>query len=183
MSAVYDFTVKDRKGNQVSLNEYAGKVLLIVNTATGCGFTPHYEPLEAMYKEMKDQGLEILDFPCNQFANQAPGSEDEIHQFCTLKFGADFPQFAKIDVNGENASPLYAYLATEKPFAGFGKGLKNAALNKFAEMNNKQFGDKAYIKWNFTKFLINREGKVVARFEPTVDMKEVRAAVAAELGK
>ena len=183
MSAVFDFTVKDRKGNQVSLNEYAGKVLLIVNTATGCGFTPHYEPLEAMYKEMKDQGLEILDFPCNQFANQAPGSEDEIHQFCTLKFGADFPQFAKIDVNGENASPLYAYLATEKPFVGFGKGLKNAALNKFAEMNNKQFGDKAYIKWNFTKFLINREGKVVARFEPTVDMKEVRAAVAAELGK
>ena len=183
MSAVFDFTVKDRKGNQVSLNEYAGKVLLIVNTATGCGFTPHYEPLEAMYKDMKDQGLEILDFPCNQFANQAPGSEDEIHQFCTLKFGADFPQFAKIDVNGENASPLYAYLATEKPFAGFGKGLKNAALNKFAEMNNKQFGDKAYIKWNFTKFLINREGKVVARFEPTVDMKEVRAAVAAELGK
>jgi glutathione peroxidase len=183
MSTVYDFTVKDRKGNQVSLNDYAGKVLLIVNTATGCGFTPHYEPLEAMYKDMKDQGLEILDFPCNQFANQAPGSEDEIHQFCTLKFGADFPQFAKIDVNGENASPLYAYLATEKPFAGFGKGLKNAALNKFAEMNNKQFGDKAYIKWNFTKFLINREGKVVARFEPTVDMKEVRAAVAAELGK
>ncbi|MBR4332770.1 MAG: glutathione peroxidase [Clostridia bacterium] len=183
MPTVYDFTVKDRKGNQVSLNDYAGKVLLIVNTATGCGFTPHYEPLEAMYKDMKDQGLEILDFPCNQFANQAPGSEDEIHQFCTLKFGADFPQFAKIDVNGENASPLYAYLATEKPFAGFGKGLKNAALNKFAEMNNKQFGDKAYIKWNFTKFLINREGKVVARFEPTVDMKEVRAAVAAELGK
>ena len=183
MSTVYDFTVKDRKGNQVSLNEYAGKVLLIVNTATGCGFTPHYEPLEAMYKDMKDQGLEILDFPCNQFANQAPGSEDEIHQFCTLKFGADFPQFAKIDVNGENASPLYAYLATEKPFAGFGKGLKNAALNKFAEMNNKQFGDKAYIKWNFTKFLVNREGKVVARFEPTVDMKEVRAAVAAELVK
>ena len=183
MSSVYDFTVKDRKGNQVSLNEYAGKVLLIVNTATGCGFTPHYEPLEAMYKDMKDQGLEILDFPCNQFANQAPGSEDEIHQFCTLKFGADFPQFAKIDVNGENASPLYAYLATEKPFAGFGKGLKNAALNKFAEMNNKQFGDKAYIKWNFTKFLVSREGKVVARFEPTVDMKEVRAAVAAELEK
>ena len=183
MPTVYDFTVKDRKGNQVSLNDYAGKVLLIVNTATGCGFTPHYEPLEAMYKDMKDQGLEILDFPCNQFANQAPGSEDEIHQFCTLKFGADFPQFAKIDVNGENASPLYAYLATEKPFAGFGKGLKNAALNKFAEMNNKQFGDKAYIHWNFTKVLINREGKVVARFEPTVDMKEVRAAVAAELGK
>ena len=183
MSAVYDFTVKDRKGNQVSLNEYAGKVLLIVNTATGCGFTPHYEPLEAMYKDMKDQGLEILDFPCNQFANQAPGSEDEIHQFCTLKFGADFPQFAKIDVNGENASPLYAYLATEKPFAGFGKGLKNAALNKFAEMNNKQFGDKAYIKWNFTKFLINRDGEVVNRFSSSYNMTRVEEAIVDQLGE
>ncbi len=181
--SVYDFTVKDRKGNQVSLGEYAGKVLLIVNTATGCGFTPHYEPLEAMYKDLKDQGLEILDFPCNQFANQAPGSEDEIHEFCTLKFGADFPQFAKVEVNGENAVPLYAYLATEKPFEGFGKGLKNAALNKFASMNNKQYGDKAYIKWNFTKFLVNRQGQVIARFEPTADMKDVRAAVEAELKK
>ena len=181
MSTVYDFTVKDRKGGEVSLSEYQGKVLLIVNTATGCGFTLHYEPLEAMYKEMKDQGLEILDFPCNQFANQAPGSEDEIHEFCTLKFGTEFPQFAKIDVNGDNADPLFVYLATEKPFEGFGKGLKNAALSKFADMNNKTFGDKAYIKWNFTKFLVDREGKVLARFEPTVDMKVVREAVAAAL--
>ena len=181
MSNVYDFTVKDRQGNDVSLSEYQGKVLLIVNTATGCGFTPHYEPLEEMYKEFKDQGLEILDFPCNQFANQAPGSDDEIHEFCTLKFGTDFPQFAKIDVNGETADPLFAYLATEKPFESFGKGLKNAALNKFAKANNKQFGDKAYIKWNFTKFLVDREGEVIARFEPTVDMKEVKAAVEAAL--
>ena len=178
---IYDLKVKDRKGNEVSLNDYAGKVLLIVNTATGCGFTPHYEPLEAMYREFRDRGFEILDFPCNQFANQAPGSEDEIHEFCTLKFGTEFPQFAKIDVNGENADPLFAYLAKEKPFAGFGKGLKNAALNKFSDMNNKQFGDKAYIKWNFTKFLVDREGRVLARFEPTVDMKEVREAVAAAL--
>ena len=181
MKTVYDFTVKDRKGNDVSLSEHKGKVLLIVNTATGCGFTPHYDPLEAMYKELKDKGFEILDFPCNQFANQAPGSEDEIHEFCTLKFGADFPQFKKIDVNGETADPLYAFLATEKPFAGFGKGIKNAMLEKFANMNNKQFGEKAYIKWNFTKFLVDREGKVVARFEPTVDMKDVRAAVEAAL--
>ena len=113
MKTVYDFTAKDRKGNDVSLSAYAGKVLLIVNTATGCGFTPHYDPLEAMYKEFKDKGFEILDFPCNQFANQAPGSEDEIHSFCTLKFGADFPQFKKIDVNGEGADPLFAFLATE----------------------------------------------------------------------
>ena len=176
MKTVYDFTVKDRFGQDVSLADYRGKVLLIVNTATGCGFTPHYEPLEAMYRELKEQGFEILDFPCNQFANQAPGDEEEIHQFCTLKFGTEFPQFKKIDVNGETAEPLFAFLATEKPFAGFGKGLKNAALNKFADMNNKQFGDKAYITWNFTKFLIDREGKVIARFEPTVDMKDVRNA-------
>ena len=179
--SVYDFTVKDRKGNEVNLGEYSGKVLLIVNTATGCGFTPHYEPLEAMYKELKDQGFEILDFPCNQFANQAPGDADEIHEFCTLKFGTEFPQFAKIEVNGDNAEPLYAYLATEKPFAGFGKGLKNAALEKFANMNNKTFGDKAYIKWNFTKFLVDREGKVIARFEPTMDMDKVKEAVVAAL--
>ncbi|MBR6029169.1 MAG: glutathione peroxidase [Clostridia bacterium] len=183
MAAISDFTVKDRKGNEVSLKAYAGKVLLIVNTATGCGFTPHYEPLEAMYREFRDQGFEILDFPCNQFANQAPGSEDEIHQFCTMKFGTEFPQFAKINVNGEDADPLFAFLAGEKPFAGFGKGLKNAALQKFADMNNRAFGDKAYIKWNFTKFLVNRQGEVVARFEPTEDMKTVRDAVAAELEK
>jgi glutathione peroxidase len=183
MATVYDFTVKDRMGNNVDLNEYAGKVLLIVNTATGCGFTPHYDPLEAMYKEYRDKGFEILDFPCNQFANQAPGSEDEIHEFCTLKFGTEFPQFAKIDVNGEDADPLFAFLATEKPFEGFGKGIKNAAMTKFANANNKKFGDKAYIKWNFTKFLIDREGNVVVRFEPTVDMDEVKAAVAAELEK
>ena len=183
MKTVYDFTVKDRLGQDVSLADYRGKVLLIVNTATGCGFTPHYEPLEAMYRDLKEQGFEILDFPCNQFANQAPGDADEIHQFCTLKFGTDFPQFKKIDVNGENAEPLFAFLAAEKPFAGFGKGLKNAALSKFADMNNKQFGDKAYIKWNFTKFLIDREGKVIARFEPTEDMKEVRNAVTEALKK
>ena len=178
---VYDFTVKDRKGNDVKLDAYKGKLLLIVNTATGCGFTPHYKPLEAMYKDLKDKGLEILDFPCNQFANQAPGSDDEIHNFCTLKFGTEFPQFAKIDVNGETADPLFVHLATEKPFAGFGKGLKSVALSKFTEMNNKAFGNKAYIKWNFTKFLVNREGKVIARFEPTADMKDVRSAVEAAL--
>ena len=160
MKTVYDFTVKDRKGNDVSLSEYKGKVLLIVNTATGCGFTPHYDPLEAMYKELREKNF---------------------HSFCTLKFGADFPQFKKIDVNGETADPLFAFLAMEKPFEGFGKGVKNAMLEKFAKMNNKQFGDKAYIKWNFTKFLIDREGNVVARFEPTVDMAEVKKAVEAAL--
>ena len=181
MPTVYDFKVKEKSGNEKSLRDYEGKVLLIVNTATGCGFTPHYDPLEAMYREFRDQGFEILDFPCNQFANQAPGTDEEIHQFCTMKFGTEFPQFAKIDVNGETADPLFAYLASVKPFVGFGKGLKNAALDKFAKINNKQFGDKTYIGWKFTKFLIDREGNVVARFEPTVDMDEVKAAVQAIL--
>ena len=181
MKTVYDFTVKDRQGNEVSLSEYRGKVLLIVNTATGCGFTPHYEPLEAMYRDLRDKGFEILDFPCNQFADQASGSDDEIHEFCTLKFGTEFPQFAKLDVNGETAHPLFAYLAEQKPFAGFGKGLKNAALGKFADMNNKKYGEKTYIGWNFTKFLIDRDGNVIARFEPTADMEEVRKAVIAAL--
>lgn len=116
MKTIYDFTVKDRQGNSVSLSDYRGKVLLIVNTATGCGFTPHYDPLEAMYRDFRDRGFEILDFPCNQFANQAPGTEDEIHTFCTMKFGTEFPQFAKIDVNGETADPLFC-------FFGDGKGV------------------------------------------------------------
>ena len=183
MATIYDFKVKDRKGEEVSLKDYEGKLLLVVNTATGCGFTPHYEPLEAMYKDLRDMGFEILDFPCNQFANQAPGSEDEIHEFCTVKFGTEFPQFAKIDVNGDSADPLFAWLATEKPFEGFGKGLKNLSLEKFTNMNNKKFGDKAYIKWNFTKFLVDRSGNVIARFEPTEDMDNVRKAVEAELDK
>ncbi len=183
MATVYDFTVKDRKGNEVGLGEYKGKVLLIVNTATGCGFTPHYEPLEAMYKDLRDKGFEILDFPSNQFAGQAPGSDDEIHSFCTMKFGTEFPQFSKIDVNGENADPLFVYLASEKPFCGFGKGIKNAMLNKFAKMNNKKYGDKTYIGWNFTKFLVDRDGKVLARFEPTEDMNNVRAAVEKAIGR
>ncbi len=153
MPTVYDFNVKEKSGNEKSLRDYEGKVLLIVNTATGCGFTPHY----------------------------APGTDEEIHQFCTMKFGTEFPQFAKIDVNGETADPLFAYMASVKPFVGFGKGLKNAALDKFAKINNKQFGDKTYIGWNFTKFLIDREGNVVARFEPTVDMDEVKATVQAIL--
>ena len=181
MKTVYDFTVKNRQGHDVSLSEYRGKVLLIVNTATGCGFTPHYEPLEEMYKVFRARGFEILDFPCNQFAGQAPGSDDEIHAFCTLKFGTEFPQFAKIDVNGETADPLFNYLASEKPFEGFGTGLKSAALNKFAKANNKKYGDKTNIGWNFTKFLVDREGKVIARFEPTFDMDKVKAAVKAAL--
>jgi len=139
---IYDYVVKDRKGNDVKLEKYKGKVLLIVNTATGCGFTPQYEGLENLYIKYKDKGFEILDFPCNQFGNQAPGSNDEIHEFCTLKYKTTFPRFAKIDVNGKNEDPLYTYLKSQK------KGLLS---------NN--------IKWNFTKFLVDKEGNVVGRFD------------------
>ena len=177
MSTVYDFTVKDMMGNDVSLKDYAGKVLLIVNTATGCGFTPQYEDLERIYAAYKDQGFEILDFPCNQFANQAPESDEEINSFCSLKFNTAFPRFKKLEVNGEGADPLFRDLATEAPFKGFGSGLKAKALEKFAKANAKKFGDEAYIMWNFTKFLIDRNGALVARFEPTADMAEVEQAV------
>jgi glutathione peroxidase len=179
--SIYDITVKTRKGEDFALSQLQGKVLLIVNTATGCGFTPQYEALEKLYEAYHDRGLEVLDFPCNQFGHQAPGEDEEIHAFCTGRYKTQFDQFRKIDVNGETADPLFAWLAAEKPFEGFGKGLKFVALKKFADMNNKAFGDKAYIKWNFTKFLIDREGNVLARFEPTVDMKAVREAVASAL--
>lgn len=171
---VYDFTVKDRRGNDVSLTEYKGKVLLIVNTATRCGFTPQYEELEALYKNYKEQGLEILDFPCNQFGEQAPGTEEEIHQFCTLNFGTEFPQFKKIEVNGENESPLYTYLKSQQGFKGF--DLENKIGKLLDEMMTKadpDYASKPDIKWNFTKFLINRQGNVVERYEPTTDCKVI----------
>lgn len=177
----FDYEVTQQDGSKKSLKEYEGKVLLVVNTATGCGFTPQYEDLERIYAEYRDRGLEILDFLCNQFAGQTPGTDDEINQFCSLKFNTEFPRFKKIDVNGDNAEPLFADLATEAPFQGFGKGVKAGALNKFAQVNNKKFGEKAYIKWNFTKFLISRDGKLVERFEPTRPMDEVEQAIKEQL--
>jgi len=178
--SVYDHVAIKPNGTEVPLSDYAGKVLLIVNTATGCGFTPQYEDLEAIYAKYRDQGFEILDFPCNQFANQAPETDDEIHLFCTLKFGTEFPQFKKGDVNGDNANPLFVELATALPFQGF-DGLKKVVMNKVAKSVDKEFGDKAYIKWNFTKFLVARDGTIVARFEPTAKMSEVEKAIAAQL--
>lgn len=177
MTTLYDFSVLNQDNQEISLDAYCGKVLLIVNTATGCGLTPQYQGLQELYDRYQEQGFEILDFPCNQFADQAPESDEEIHQFCTMKFGTDFPQFKKGDVNGETANPLFVRLATAFPFQGFGKGIKALALDKFAKANNKKFGDKAYIMWNFTKFLVDRQGNVVARFEPTTDMAEVESAI------
>ena len=178
---VYDFTVKDRMGNEVSLKDYEGKVLLIVNTATGCGFTPHYEPLEAMYEKYHDQGLEIVDVPCNQFKGQTPGTDEEIHQFCTLKYNTQFPQMKKSDVNGENAIELFKYLKSQKGFEGFGKGPAALAMSALLMTIDRNYKNNPEIKWNFTKFVVDREGNVVARFEPTADMKKVEECVASLL--
>lgn len=168
MASIYDFTVKDTQGNDVALSDYKGKVLLIVNTATECGFTPQYEGLEELYKEFKDQPFEILDFPCNQFLNQAPGSNEEIANFCKTKFGTEFTTFGKIDVNGENEAPLYTFLKDAQP-QGIADAGTAAFLAKLEEVTDVYRGSN--IKWNFTKFLVDKEGKVVARYEPNIEPK------------
>ncbi len=178
--AIYDYTVKDINGNDVDMAQYKGKVLLVVNTATGCGFTPQYDGLQDLYDKYAEQGLEILDFPCNQFGGQAPGTEEEIASFCDSRYGITFPQFSKIEVNGDAACPIFVELAAAKPFQGF-KGLKGAVMKGPQKMIDKTFGDKAYIKWNFTKFLIDREGNIIERFEPTVEPSDIDAAIAALL--
>lgn len=172
--SVYDFKVKDIHDHDVSLGDYKGKVLLIVNTATGCGFTPQYEGLEALYEKYKDRGLEILDFPCNQFLNQAPGTNQEIAQFCQLKYHTAFPTFAKIEVNGKNEHPLYAYL--KKEFAQDTTNGETAGfLDKLKTLGQNVAG--VNIKWNFTKFLVDRSGKVVGRFAPTVKPEDLASRI------
>lgn len=173
---IYDLKAKNGKGEEVSFEQYKGKVLLIVNTATGCGFTPQYEGLENMYKKYHEKGLEILDFPCNQFGNQAPGSDEEIHEFCTLKYNTTFGQFAKVDVNGENESEVWKYLKSQKGFEGF-PGLKGKVLIPIAKAMDKDYKNNSNIKWNFTKFLVDREGNVVERFEPIVEPKDIEKKV------
>ena len=151
---LYDFIVKGKSGEDISLSKFKGKVLLIVNTATGCGFTPQYGGLQDLYEEYKDKGFEILDFPCDQFGHQAPGSDEEITNFCTGRFGITFPQFSKIEVNGKNSIPLYTWLKKQK------SGILGGA-----------------IKWNFTKFLVDRKGNVVERFAPTVEPKNIEGKI------
>ena len=152
---IYDYTVKDAAGNDVSMKEYEGKDLLIVNTATGCGFTPQYEGLQDLYEKYQAQGLEVLDFPCNQFGNQAPGTEEEIEDFCQSRYGITFKMFKKVEVNGEEAEPLFKFLKEQK---------------------GGMMGSK--IKWNFTKFLVDRNGNVVERYAPTTTPEQIDAAVA-----
>lgn len=180
--SIYDFKVKDDVEQEVSLSDYKGKVLLIVNTATRCGFTPQYKELEALYEKYSKDGFEILDFPCNQFGEQAPGTIQEIHSFCTANFDIQFPQFDKIEVNGANEHPLYTFLKAQKGFGGFdtndqrGKFMDDMLRNKDANYDKK-----SDIKWNFTKFLVSRDGRVLKRYEPTDKMSDIEAAIQMEV--
>ncbi len=174
----YDQSVTTVKGEEVSMSSFKGKVVLIVNTATGCGFTPHYKDIEAMYEKYHEKGLEVIDVPCNQFAGQTPGTDEEIHEFCTLKYKTQFPQMKKSDVNGDNALPLFEYLKSQKGFEGFGKGAKAIAMGVMLSKIDKDYKNNPDIKWNFTKFVVDRQGNVVARFEPTVKMEIIDEFIA-----
>lgn len=174
MRTVYEFSVKDRKGNNVSLREYANEVLLIVNTATKCGFTPTYTELEALYEKYHSQGFEILDFPCNQFGQQAPGTDESIHQFCKLTYGTEFSRFKKVKVNGDDADPLFKFLKEQKGFAGFDMTSEIApVLVDLLDKADPNWRETPDIKWNFTKFLVNKKGQVVKRYEPTEKIENI----------
>ena len=181
-SSVYDFTVKDDAGKDVSLAEYKGKVLLIVNTATRCGFTPQYKELEALYEKYQAEGFEILDFPCNQFGEQAPGTIREIHQFCTANFDIQFPQFDKIEVNGVNEHPLYTFLKAQKGFGGFDTNdQRGKMMDNMLRKRDANYDKNADIKWNFSKFLISRDGRVLKRYEPTENISNIEADMQMEV--
>ena len=174
MRTVYEFSVKDRKGGNVSLKEYSNEVLLIVNTATKCGFTPTYTELEALYEKYHSQGFEILDFPCNQFGQQAPGTDEKIHEFCKLTYGTEFPRFKKVKVNGPDADPLFQFLKEQKGFAGFDMTHPTApVLVYLLDKATPDWRDTPDIKWNFTKFLVNKKGQVVKRYEPTENIENI----------
>ena len=168
----YDLTVMNADNEVVSMKDFEGKVVLVVNTATGCGFTPQYKDLEEIYEKYHDQGLEIVDVPCNQFAGQTPGTDEEIHNFCTLNYGTQFPQMKKADVNGENESPVYTWLKEQMPSEDI-KGLKNKATMAMISKISDSCKKESDIKWNFTKFLVDREGNVVKRYAPVVDPAEI----------
>ncbi|MBR5411030.1 MAG: glutathione peroxidase [Clostridia bacterium] len=176
--SIYDYKVETRKSGELDLATLKGKVVLIVNTATGCGFTPQYEGLEALYEKYHDSGFEVLDFPCNQFAGQAPGNDDEIHEFCTLRYKTQFDQLKKIEVNGENEAPLYTYLKSQIAEDEV-TGLKNKTVMKAIAKISKTAKNDADIKWNFTKFLVDRDGNVKHRYSPTAGADVIEKDVAA----
>jgi glutathione peroxidase len=178
MKTIYDFTVKDRKGKDVSMKEYANEVLLIVNSATKCGFTPQYEELEKLYEKYRSEGFVVLDFPCNQFGQQAPGTDESIHEFCKLNFGTDFPRFKKTKVTGPDADPLFKFLEEQKGFAGWDMDHPIAhILDDMLSKEDPDYKEKPSIKWNFTKFLIDKKGNVVKRFEPTEKIEVIAAEI------
>ena len=174
--SIYELKVKARDGKEVSLSKFIGKVLIIVNTATGCGFTPQYEGLEKLYQKYHEKGLEILDFPCNQFGNQAPGTNDEIHEFCSLKYNTSFDQFAKIDVNGENEDKLYTILKAAIADDVI-KGISNKMAMKAIEKISKTAKEKNDIKWNFTKFIVDKDGNIIERFSPTFKPEDMKKKI------
>jgi glutathione peroxidase len=177
--SIYDISVKDINGKEVSMAQYKGKVLLIVNVASKCGLTPQYKGLEALYLKYKDQGFEILAFPCNQFFGQEPGTNDEIQSFCSLNYKVTFPLFDKIDVNGENESPLYTYLKAQAPFVGYPEGFEDFGerLTMIHQKTGTGFDRGDAIKWNFGKFLVSRDGKTIIRFEPMVTPDMMKGAI------
>ena len=181
---IYDYTIRTGKGAELNLADFKGKVIMVVNTATGCGFTPQYKALESMYRDMKDKGFEILDFPCDQFGHQAPGTNDTIHSFCVSRYDISFPQFAKTDVNGKDALELFDYLKSKQGFRGFlMNSPESVHMEKRAREKDPDYRNNSDIKWNFTKFLVNRIGQVVDRFEPDAGTDIVRQAVEIELNR
>ncbi|MDR1421464.1 MAG: glutathione peroxidase [Coriobacteriales bacterium] len=179
--SIYDYSYTSIEGDQVSMEQYRGAVLLIVNTASKCGFTPQYKGLENLYERYRDQGFTVIGFPCNQFMEQEPGGESEIAEFCSVRYGVSFPLSAKVDVRDEGAIPLYGYLTSQQDFKGLGKGLKAKALGTMLKARYKDDYADEQIKWNFTKFLVDRDGQVVARFEPVVDPASIAADIEALL--
>ena len=180
-TTVYDFTSITNTGDELDFSAYKGKVLLLVNTASKCGFTPQYEGLEALYKKYRDQGLVIVGFPCDQFGHQEPGSNEEIAEFCRVNYGVTFPLMDKVDVNGENATPIFKWLYSEQPFAGFGDSERGQMMDRMLSGQDPDYASNPDIKWNFTKFLINKKGRVIARFEPTVDPASIESDIKALL--
>ena len=180
-NTIYRFTAESNSGEEVDFSDYKGKVLLVVNTASKCGFTPQYDGLEALYEKYKEKGLVVVGFPCDQFGHQEPGSNEEIEEFCRLNHGVTFPLMAKSDVNGENANEVFKWLYSEKPFAGFGDGDTGKFMDGMLSRQDPDYASNPDIKWNFTKFLVDRKGHVVARFEPVVTPEQMESEIEALL--
>ena len=180
-TTIYDFKAESNAGEEVNFADYKGKVLLIVNTASKCGFTPQYDGLEDLYKKYKDKGLVVIGFPCDQFGHQEPGTNEEIEEFCRVNYGVTFPLMAKSDVNGENANDIFKWLYSEKPFAGFGDSDRGKSMDGMLSRGNPDYASNPDIKWNFTKFLLDRKGRVVARFEPVVTPEDLESQIVALL--